>query len=461
MATKEEMLAIQNQFLEIHKEVEEELKKIPGVVGVGIGFKETEGKRTKEVSFRVYVTKKKNPKDIAPAEMVPKTIKGFPTDVIELESTQTIEDDSRYRPVKGGIQIGNGSGSVGTLGCLAKLDSDGSWVALSNHHVMMSGDKELSDHVKIGQPDYSSCCCCSCGEIGEVTNASIGGLVDCAIAKLNSGVTSVNEINGIGPVRGVATAVLGEPVRKVGRTTGLTTGEIVDIAYVTTSTASHSFTSQIKIDPAPDVPKFSNNGDSGSAIVNSDDKVVGLLWGGNTGHGVASHINNVTSAMGITIQAAAGTPETAYRMEPARSFTEKYPELAEIADLAWDENNPLVAVVEQHMSEIFRLIRYNRQVMAAWQRKQGPAFVAAFWRSHREENYLVPPNINGVTFTHLLMSMSVALEDTGSVELKLFLQEHGMEVIQSIRHCRSLAELSGALHALGESLAPEKQPTFT
>ena len=230
MPTKEEMREIQEKFLRIHKEVEEELMKIPGVAGVGIGFKEVEGIRTKEVCFRVYVYKKKNLHDISPQEVIPKTIRGYRTDVIELENTSTIVDDSRYRPVKGGIQIGNGSGSLGTLGCLATLNSDGKWVALSNHHVMMAGNKQVADKVKIGQADYSSCCCCSCGEIGEVVNASIGGLVDCAIATLNSDIAHVNEINGIGPVRGTTASVLGETVRKVGRTTGLTIGEVVDIA---------------------------------------------------------------------------------------------------------------------------------------------------------------------------------------------------------------------------------------
>lgn len=453
MRSKQEMKALQDQLLQLLPAVEAELLQIPGVVGVGIGFKETGGELTEQVSFRVYVQEKKPESAVAPEEQIPDTIQGFKTDVLVIEQTEFLVDDSRYRPVKGGIQIGNGSGSVGTLGCLAKRNDGGAWVIVSNHHVMLAGGKNLSDEVKIGQPDYSPCCCCSCGEIGEVVDAAIGGLVDCAIATINDDTSFVNEIAQIGPVKGKATAVVGETVRKTGRTTGQTSGTVIDINYPTTSTNGNSFTAQIRINPAAGVTKFSDNGDSGSAIVNSDEEVVGILWGGNTGPGVASHIANVESTMAITIQATSGASATVPTYAAGKNGAGRrplmYPELVTATGWEWADDHPATALVDRHQSEVIRLINKSRPVMVTWQRKQGPAFVAAFARSRREPDYIVPESINDVSLTNLLMSMYVVLEENGSERLRQDLKRFGPQAIQRLSLCDTFASLESQLHELG------------
>jgi hypothetical protein len=453
MRKKEEIKALQDRLVQLLPVVEAELLQIPGVVGVGIGFKEIGGELTNEVSFRVYVREKKPENLVPPSERIPDTIHGVKTDVLVIQETETLVDDSRYRPVKGGIQIGNGSGRVGTLGCLAKRNAGGAWVILSNHHVMLAGGKALTDQVKIGQPDYSSCCCCACGEIGEVVNAAIGGLVDCAIATLNSDASFVNEIANIGPVKGKATAILGETVRKIGRTTGLTSGEVVDINYPTISSLGNNFTSQIKINPSSGTAKFSDRGDSGSAIVNSDDKVVGLLWGGSSGHGVASHAANIESAMAITIQATSGIgASVTVDLAPSNGNGHaplKYPELVAATGWDWVDHHLAIALVESHQAEVIRLINHSRPVMVTWQRKQGPAYVAAFARSRRELDYLVPEIINGVSLTNLLMSMYVVLEENGSESLRQDLKRYGLEAIERLRTCNSFASLGRQLQAFG------------
>ena len=113
------------------------------------------------------------------------------------------------------------------MGCMARRNVDNVAVIPSNYHVMMAQEKKAGD--KIGQPDLSGSCCCTCGEIGIIVAGSIptGGVadrVDGAIATLKSGMGSVREINQIGVIAGTTAAVFGETVRKVGRTTGLTSG---------------------------------------------------------------------------------------------------------------------------------------------------------------------------------------------------------------------------------------------
>ncbi|MBN2147711.1 MAG: hypothetical protein JW726_10000 [Anaerolineales bacterium] len=448
MQSKEERKAIQARLLELLPAVETELMEIPGVVGVGIGFKETGGRLLDEITYRVYVTEKKPEALLSESERIPATIRGVKTDVLVIERTENLSDNDRYRPVKGGIQIGNGSGYIGTLGCLAKRNSDDAWVILGNHHVMMHGGKTVADNVKIGQPDYEDCCCCSCGEIGVVVNASIGGLVDCAIATINSGTSHVNEITQIGQVRGTSSTVVGEVVRKRGRTTGLTSGTVVDINYPTTSNPSGlAYTNQIKILPVTGTPRFSNSGDSGSAVVNSDSEVVGLLWGGTETRSVANHIANVEIAMGITVQAtvgaAASVPDD---LLPAPVM---YPELASATGWTWIDQHPAIALVERHQSEVIRLINHNRAVMVAWQRKQGPAFVAAFARSRREPDFIVPDEISGISLTNCLLSMYVALEENCSEPLRQDIRLYGLEAIQRLRSCASFAGLGEQLYALG------------
>jgi len=62
---------------------EAELLEIPGVTGVDIGYKVTEGEQTGELSIRVYVAEKKPLEDIPKSERIPKTTHGIKTDVIQ------------------------------------------------------------------------------------------------------------------------------------------------------------------------------------------------------------------------------------------------------------------------------------------------------------------------------------------------------------------------------------------
>src|SRR4030095_10526075 len=107
-------------------------------------------------AFRVYVVQKKPTGDVPVAERIPPQVLGVPTDVVLEPTPQLIEDESKYRPLLGGIRIRNDtSPSGGTLGCIAQLTSDGSMVMLSNHHVMLSGGAARGE--TIGPPSLSRC----------------------------------------------------------------------------------------------------------------------------------------------------------------------------------------------------------------------------------------------------------------------------------------------------------------
>lgn len=67
----------------IKARVEGDLLKIPGVTGVDIGYKQVGGKKSDVLAIRVYVRSKKPADAVPPAELIPPTIDGVPTDVIE------------------------------------------------------------------------------------------------------------------------------------------------------------------------------------------------------------------------------------------------------------------------------------------------------------------------------------------------------------------------------------------
>jgi hypothetical protein len=131
--------------------------------------------------------------------------------------------------------------------------------------------------------------------------------VDAGVAQLRS---KVKHQQAYLPARiatspnGTSIAQLGEKVHKVGRTTGLTYGEITQIAV------------QLPVNYAPGLcwfhdcmliegingTTFADRGDSGSAIVrDSDGAVLGLLFAGTDSETYACGIDNVLSQLNCTM----------------------------------------------------------------------------------------------------------------------------------------------------------------
>jgi hypothetical protein len=131
--------------------------------------------------------------------------------------------------------------------------------------------------------------------------------VDGAVSTL-SGRPYRCEIVDLGAVHGSATAVMGAPVRKRGRTTLLTYG-FVDGLSLTVNVdygdglGLRTLANQISIRPdTAHNPKFSDHGDSGSVVVDANMNVVGLLFAGSSdGSSVANPIAAVLTELGVTL----------------------------------------------------------------------------------------------------------------------------------------------------------------
>jgi hypothetical protein len=309
MKSRAELLHEQNRLLQLLPEVRRRLRHIPIVTSIGIGAKEVGGKTTNDFAFRVYVSMKLSPADVSSAWRIPKRIEGVATDVIPASLTAALVDTRKVRPLRGGIQLKNEFVQddtrmlAGTIGCLVRSTATLEVMALTCEHVTLAG--QASEGAAVGQPKYVvSCCCCTYNAIGTVFRARKTAQLDCAVVKLDADVANevesadgVNVVEAIGTLTGAAQAVCFETVTKRGRTTELTTGRVVDVLFEG---------SQILIEPtAPTAPAaFADLGDSGSVIVNSAKRVIGLLWATDAPtrtRGVANHIGPVMREMQIVI----------------------------------------------------------------------------------------------------------------------------------------------------------------
>ena len=310
------------------------------VVATGAGYKIKSGKRTKELSLVCSVARKLPLEALDAGDRVPPEIDGVPTDVVETGVIRALATRTeRQRPAPGGVSIGHRDITAGTLGCLVK--KNGQVMILSNNHVLansndaqegdpilqpgpIDGGKlptdliaELHEFVPIsfGDPPPPSDCKfangmiallnAGCRVIGSHTRYSIHRIqaadnrVDAAIARPLKAADVNQDILEVGRIAGLGRGELGMALQKSGRTTGFTRGEItqvavtVDVSYGAGRVAR--FTDQLM------AGAMSQGGDSGSAVLDGDKRLVGLLFAGSDNSTIINRIEHVFSALGLAL----------------------------------------------------------------------------------------------------------------------------------------------------------------
>ena len=311
------------------------------VVGVGVGYKKKGGEPTEEEAVVIFVNKKVTKGNLRSHQVIPDKIEDTKTDVIEIGEMKLLVDTQRYRPIRPGCSIGHHAVSAGTLGAVVRDIRTGEKLLLSNNHVLANitngkdgrarqgdiilqpggydGGKLEEDVVaylhrfapiskisiesecpvaaiavstvntvfKVIKPSYSM-------KLIKTTNQH--NTVDAALAK-PAQIDISDEILEIGKVQGIADPGLGDKIKKTGRTTGYTEGKIkaVDVTMrVALGGGSFAvFTEQVLSDikSAP--------GDSGSLILDSDNRAVGLLFAGSETATLFNKISNVMNALDI------------------------------------------------------------------------------------------------------------------------------------------------------------------
>jgi hypothetical protein len=289
------------------------------VVGIGIGRKVVKGRATAQHCVRFYVEKKLDEDAIPKQFLLPGRIGAETTDVIEtgLFRAFAIAERKFLRPARPGCSVGfafTGKDAAavmaGTFGAL--VEADGKRYILSNNHVL-ANQNALPLGSTIYQPGLLDKNSPVPDQIAKLSRfvplqAQKANRVDCAIAELLEAASAkpnvmprVNKLRSGDPVA----AVEGAKVEKSGRTTSYTTGTIRDVAAtvkVRYDLGMLTFTDQILI--VGGTKSFSNEGDSGSLIVEQKSKrPVGLLFGGTETHTIANHIEDVLKELKVTIVA--------------------------------------------------------------------------------------------------------------------------------------------------------------
>lgn len=316
------------------------------VVGVGLGYKISQGVNTGELSLIVSVTRKVDPSVLTAEDLVPRALDGIKTDIVETgvlrafqrrpEPAEGSGPRDRWRPVvPPGVSVGHYRITAGTFGCLVRRGEE--TFILSNNHVLAnSNDAQqgdavlqpgaadggtmddriatLADYVPLdfgtAPPEcsvaewsakllnYVAGAFGSSHQLEAVKQTEGVNRVDAALARPLSPDLVNNEILHIGAPTGAGTATLGTEVQKSGRTTGYTQGTITQIdatLRIDYYGPSALFTGQLVASP------MSQPGDSGSAVLDMEGRVVGLLFAGSDAATILNPIDEVLSALNVEV----------------------------------------------------------------------------------------------------------------------------------------------------------------
>jgi len=238
---------------------------------------------------------------------LPAVVDGVPTRVDVVGDVVPLAGGYKkaYRPVPGGVSVGNANECAsGTIGCIVL--KGGTRYMLSNNHVFARVN-EASIGEPINQPGRydGKPICDPTGIVGTLSNfvpISFSGnnTVDAAIAVLSTSSVCSMVNNLYTPSSTVVSPSIGLAVKKVGRTSGLTTGTITGInvtIQVDYGVGVATFVNQIYL-----ASNFIRSGDSGSMMVTSSgNNPVGLNFAGSGGASFANPIGPVLQAFGATV----------------------------------------------------------------------------------------------------------------------------------------------------------------
>jgi hypothetical protein len=316
------------QIRPVKERIEDELLSIPGVTGVDINYKQTQGQKTDRLAIVVSVAEKKPKEVLKPEEVIPPEIDGVPTDVVEKQIVLQVAaeairvegelqvDGSAYATLQGGISMGPcravflsppdvpSAGYyifVGTLGAIVKDRTSGAMMALTNFHVACV-DSGWTVGDTMAQPARNDGGACPAQKFGAIVRAVLSEQVDGSVLSIDPGKTSACKIVEIGDVKGKNTAAIGMAVRKRGRTTGLTYGNVTSVDFTVSvpygdGLGVHVLKHQIRVEvDTTKSTQFGDHGDSGSVVVDANNKVVGLHFAGNTS-GTAGFANPIQSVL--------------------------------------------------------------------------------------------------------------------------------------------------------------------
>lgn len=275
----------------------------PGIVGTGVGVN-AQGIPV----IRVYVE--------TPGVGAPPNLENIPVErVVTGQIYAQCYQSECPRPVPLGVSTGHPDITAGTIAARVK-DGSGNVYALSNNHVYANQNlAHINDPVlQPGAVDGGSAPNDTIGQLADFAPINFSGgnnLIDAAMALSSTELLQNVTFSGYKPTNTLVAAGLGLNVKKEGRTTGVTFGQVSEVnvtvvvcyAGFPLCTKSATFVNQFAV-----AGSFSAGGDSGSLIVTSaENNPVGLLFAGSSNRTIANQIQNVLNYFNVSIDDGSGS----------------------------------------------------------------------------------------------------------------------------------------------------------
>jgi hypothetical protein len=302
-------------ILSAKKMAEEAFLRRSDIIGVGVD--------EVEKIIKLYINCEKT----CDIDSIPHTIGGYPVEIVPLGSFAPLSDGGYrtypFRPVVGGISAAHVNVSAGTIGAVIRDKYTGMKLILSNNHVFANTSSTTNGWAHEGdiiiQPGRADL-----GIVGEDNIATLYrwipfqdtkmNIVDAALAlPINQEdavmyILADHELNVI-PVLGVSPVSSAIRVKKYSRTSDVDWGRVIDwnfsVGVEYKDGITRTFTDQLLVQIQ------TQGGDSGSLLLDENDKAVGLIFAGGQDelgvyYGVANKIRNVLIMFGGDVDISEG-----------------------------------------------------------------------------------------------------------------------------------------------------------
>jgi hypothetical protein len=332
------------QLRKVLRSRKKELLALDNVIGIGAGHKLVRGRSTGRKAIIMIVERKLPPQEVRSGHLVPPSIDGIETDVIETGKIRFLQRTGRHRPAMSGVSIGHYLATAGTFGAVVTDNVTGRRVILGNNHVLANATSGTDNRAKIGDPIIQpgaadngsletdvigellrfipvrgsvsvSQCPVAQGIAGVATRVlrlfkanyriqplrenEEANLVDCAIAMPKSDDLITSTVMELGEITGTAEVEIGQRLRKSGRTTGLTAGWVrstdLTIQVDMGNGSIGVFEDQIMSDMQ------SKPGDSSSVVLDEENRAVGLLFAGSDTMTIINRFSNVMELLDVSL----------------------------------------------------------------------------------------------------------------------------------------------------------------
>jgi endonuclease G, mitochondrial len=325
--------------------------KDPNITSVGIGYKDKDGKPTKELAVRFTVGKKVKPEDLESlgTKLLPESFEidgvKVPTDVIErkyatefrlVPELEINDRKKRLNPILPGSSVAHVKETAGTIGCIVYDRTNGIPYVLSNWHVLNGPEGTVGDDIV--QPGPFDDNRINVNRLGKLVRSHVGHAGDCGVSTIEGRGFSTKIMELGVEVENLGEPELGDKVVKSGRTTGVTHGIVSSVHVIAKLDYGGSIGEQevggfeIGVDPDnfPENGEVSMGGDSGSVWLFKSDNgkptniMAGLHFAGETSpnpddeHAVACYAKSVLEKLDVSLHPPMDlerAPETGFKQD--------------------------------------------------------------------------------------------------------------------------------------------------